>query len=128
MCISCSRRQVLALAFAIAASGSILEPATARAQGRERTLFVSAVDENGEPVDGLGPDAFIVRENGQRREVLRVSRATEPIDIALLVDNSQAANDEITFIRDALSKFVATMAPNNRIAIVALADRPTVRS
>jgi VWFA-related protein len=121
----CSRRQVLVLAVAIAASG-LIAPASAQAQARERTLFVSAVDEKGEPVDGLGPDAFIVRENGQRREVLRVSRATEPIDIALLVDNSRAASDEITFIREALSKFVAMMAPNNRIAIVALADRPTV--
>lgn len=95
-------------------------------QGRERTLFVSAVDDKGEPVEGLGPEAFVVRENNQRREVLRVSRATEPIDIALLVDNSQAADQEITFIRDALSKFVATMAPDNRIALIALADRPTV--
>jgi VWFA-related protein len=126
MRIFCSRRQVLALVVAIAACGLTLPSAPAQAQGRERTLFVSAVDDNGEPVDGLGPDAFIVRENGQRREVLRVSRATEPIDIALLVDNSQAANDEITFIRDALPKFIAMMAPNNRIAIVALADRPTV--
>ena len=121
----CLRRQVLALAIAIAASG-LIPSTSAQAQSRERTLFVSAVDEKGEPVEGLGPDAFVVRENGQRREVLRVSRATEPIDIALLVDNSRAASDEITFIREALSKFVAVMAPNNRIAIVALADRPTV--
>jgi VWFA-related protein len=114
---------VLALVAVAAAS---LVPRSLGAQGRERTLFVSALDEDDEPVEGLGPDAFIVREDGRRREVLRVSRATEPIDIALLVDNSTAATEEITFIRDALSTFVARMAPNNRIAIVALADRPTV--
>ena len=125
MCTHCLRRQVLVLAIAVAASG-LIALSSAHAQGRERTLFVSAVDDKGEPVDGLGPDAFIVRENGQRREVLRVSRATEPIDLALLVDNSRAASDEITFIREALSKFIAVMAPNNRIAIIALADRPTV--
>jgi hypothetical protein len=93
---------------------------------RERTLYVSAVDEKGEPVEGLGPDAFIVRENNQRREILRVSRATEPIDIALLVDNSAAASDEIIFIREALSKFVAALAADHRIAVIAIADRPTV--
>lgn len=93
---------------------------------RERTLYVSALDEKGEPVEGLGPEAFIVREDGVRREVLRVSRATEPIDIALLVDNSAAVQDEITFIRDALSAFVAKMAPGNQIALIALADRPTI--
>jgi VWFA-related protein len=115
----------LALALAIAWTAGLFTPPIL-GQGRERTLFVSAVDDKGEPVEGLGPEAFVVRENNQRREVLRVSRATEPIDIALLVDNSQAADQEITFIRDALSKFVATMAPDNRIALIALADRPTV--
>ena len=55
-----------------------------------------------------------------------MSRATEPIDIALLVDNSQAATAEITFIREALSKFVAAMAAGNRIALIGLADRPTI--
>jgi hypothetical protein len=101
--------------------------ASLEAQGnRERTLFVSAVDEKGEPVEGLGPEAFIVREDNQRREILRVSRATEPIDIAVLVDNSAAASDEVPFIRDGVSKFVAAMAPKGRIAIIALADRPTV--
>jgi VWFA-related protein len=93
---------------------------------RERALFVSAVDKDGEPVSGLEPEAFVVREDGVRREVLRVSRATEPIDIAVLVDNSTAASDEITFFREGLSKFVAKMAPGNNIAVVGLADRPTI--
>jgi VWFA-related protein len=87
---------------------------------------VSAVDSSGEPVEGLGPDAFVIREDGARREVLRVSRAVEPIDIALLVDNSAAISDEVTFFRDGLTKFVAKMAPGNNIALIALADRPTI--
>ena len=97
------------------------------AQARERTLFVSALDKDGKPVEGLGPDAFVVREDGNRREVLRVSRATEPIDVALLVDNSTAADRQITYMREALSSFVARMAPRNKVAVVTLADRPTIR-
>ncbi len=120
-----SHRPALALAIVVALIAALTGRAL-DAQARERTLFVSAVDDKGEPVEGLGPDDFIVREDGRRREVLRVSRATEPIDIALLVDNSQAASDEITFIRDALTRFVAQMAPDHRLAIVAIADRPTV--
>src|SRR5918993_1132183 len=112
----CSLPLALAVALATALHGLI--PFPLAAQARERTLYVSAVDEKGEPVEGLGPDAFIVREDGRRREVLRVSRATEPIDIALLVDNSQAASDDITFLRESLAKFVARMAPGNHIAVI----------
>jgi VWFA-related protein len=117
---------ILALVCATALTGFGIRTSAQNRETRERALFVSAVDKDGEPVSGLGPDAFIVREDGARREVLRVSRATEPIDIALLVDNSTAASDEITFFREALSKFVAKMAPGNNIAVVTLADRPTI--
>ena len=72
------------------------------------------------------PMPFMIREDGVRREVLRVSRATEPIDIALLVDNSAAARDDITFLRTGLSNFVARMATGNHVAVIALADRPTI--
>jgi VWFA-related protein len=115
------------LACATALAGFGIQTSAQQDRGsRERALFVSAVDKDGEPVSGLGPDAFIVREDGVRREVLRVSRATEPIDIALLVDNSAAADDSILQMRDALKRFVAKMAAGNNIAIVALADRPTI--
>lgn len=117
---------ILALACVTTLTGFGIRTSAQNRETRERALFVSAVDKDGEPVAGLGPDAFVVREDGVRREVLRVSRATEPIDIALLVDNSTAASDEITFLREALSKFVAKMAPGNNIAVVTLADRPTI--
>ena len=58
--------------------------------------------------------------------MLRVSRATEPIDVAILVDNSAAARDDITFLRTALSNFVARISPGNHVAVIALADRPTI--
>jgi hypothetical protein len=34
--------------------------------------------------------------------------------------------DDITYIREALSKFVAAMGPDHRIALIGLAERPTV--
>jgi VWFA-related protein len=98
----------------------------AQAGARERTLFVSAVDSRGEPVDGLGPTDFVITEDGRRREVLRISRAIEPIDIAVLVDNSAAAERAIPSLRDGLKAFVGALAGDNQIAIIGLADRPTI--
>ena len=118
-------RPVLVLAALTAATLTLGRDLAAQAGVRERTLYVSAVDKNGEPVDGLGPEAFVVREGGRRREILRVSRATEPIDLAVLVDNSASSDSEYTFMRDAVSKFVTAMGSQHRIALVGLAERPT---
>jgi VWFA-related protein len=116
----------LAITLVVALLMPLRAPIDAQSGNRERTLYVSAVNDKGEPVEGLGPDAFKVREDGVRREVLRVSKATEPIDIALLADTSAAARDAITFIRDGVSKFIGSMAADNEIALIGLADRPTI--
>lgn len=97
-------------------------PAPAAAQ--ERTLYVSAVDRKGEPVAGLGADAFSLKENGKARQVVSATPATDPLDIVLLFDDSASTTDTIRFQRDATAKFVQTMAPKANISIVALADRP----
>jgi len=118
------RLAVLAL-FPIAALTLKVMPLSA--QGTERTVFVSVLDENGAPVQGLGPDAFAVREDGRAAEVVRVSRATQPIDLAMLVDNSQAAEQHLLDVRSAIEPFVARMAKaGNNVAIIGLADRPTI--
>lgn len=120
-------RWMLALVLASAvAAPSLSSRVWAQAGVRERTIFVSAVNSRGETVDGLGPSDFVVTEDGRRREVLRVSPATEAIDIAILVDNSAASMKAIPSIRQGLRTFVRQMAVGNSIAIIALADRPTI--
>lgn len=128
MRITMSRRLACTLVLGVALAAAAVPDTRTHAQAgaRERTLFVSAVDERGEPLETLAPGDVIVREDGVSREVLRVSRAIEPIDIALLVDNSAAAEESIMHLRDGLRRFVAKMAQDNQIALVALADRPTI--
>ena len=98
----------------------------AQAGLRERTMFVSALTSRGDPVEGLGPSDFVITEDGRRREVLRVTPASDPIDIALLVDNSAPSQQAIPFFRRALSAFVRQMQVGNQIALVTLAERPTI--
>src|SRR5687768_9260878 len=102
-----------------------------RAQNpRERTVFVSVVDKNGEPATDLTVRDFVVREDKTAREVLRVSKADDPIDIALLVDNSAAIDTNVTFMRDGLTRFVTAMnrgeGGTTQIAVIGLAARPTI--
>jgi VWFA-related protein len=120
------------VAASVALAGARREDAVERvaageqAGARERVIYTSVVDTDGEPVTGLGPNDFVVREDGVRREVLRVTPAIDPIAIALLPDNSQAASDEVRDIRDGLTAFVQQMHKQNDIAVISLADRPTI--
>ena len=71
---------------------------------------------------------FIVREDDAAREVLRVSAATEPLQIAVLVDTSQAIEEHLLDLRTALRAFFKQMGGKHDIALIGLGERPTVLS
>jgi hypothetical protein len=97
------------------------------AQARERVLYVNAFDaETHKPVPDLGPRDFVVREDGVAREVLRVERATTPMPVALLVDNTQAATSAIADIRRAVTAFLSGIDGVGPVALLTFADRPTI--
>jgi hypothetical protein len=98
------------------------------AQPKERELWVSVLDDHKKPVTTTPqPRDLIVREENVAREVLRIVPANEPMQIALLVDNSQAATRSIQRLRDGLNAFIDRMAnEKNEISIVTMADRPTL--
>jgi hypothetical protein len=109
------------------AAAVLLAPVTPHAQAIQRSMYVSALDDAGAPVTGLGPSDFLVREDNVAREVLRTGPADEPMQIAILVDNSQAARNYISDIRNGVEGFVTDMTngTKNELSITALAERPT---
>ena len=107
-------------------TGLALAP-LATAQTTEQTMYVSVLDGEDRPVPGLAPDDFVVREDGRAREVLRAGRTSDPIDLAVLVDNSQAAQPHILDLRKALDAFLTRMAEAQaNVVLIGMADRPTV--
>lgn len=108
---------------------TMLVPAgPASAQAIERTVYASVVDRNDAPVPGLGPGEFVVREDDAAREVLRASTATEPMQIAVLVDTSQAMEEHMLDIRTALRRFFKQLGGKHEVALIGLGERPTVLS
>jgi hypothetical protein len=102
---------------------------TVDAQAIQRALYVSALNEAGAPVADLGPSDFIVREDNIAREVLKVEPAVAPMQIAVVVDTSQGARDDIAHMRTALPAFVTALTSGevkNETAIIAIGERPTV--
>ena len=101
------------------------------AQPRSRSIYASALDQNGAPVPDLGPGDFIVREDKVTREILRTAPADDPMQILLLVDNSTAAEPYIRDYREALTAFINEVAADptgarHQVGIVTLADRTKI--
>jgi len=114
---------VCALAVPLAAQ---VPPRQAQATDpRTRDLYVSVINDKGAAVTGLTARDFTVREDGVAREVLRAAPATAPLDIILLVDDSQAATRAIPYMRDGLTRFVERLEGKAAIGLVTIGERPT---
>ncbi len=114
--------RALAGGIALVALAAVLQ-----AQGRERTVYVSVFETTTRaPVTDLRPEDLVVREDNVRREVLRVSKATSPLPVAVLFDNSAPATDTISDLRRSLQAFIKAVDGIGPIALISVADRPTI--
>ena len=110
---------VLALAMLAA-------PIAVFAQADARVIYASVVDKDGEPVLDLSLKEFIVREDGQAREILSVARDSDPLQIALLVDNSVSMRPQLSQLRKAVMAFIDATRDDVQLALITLAERPTI--
>lgn len=97
----------------------------AASDSRTRDVYVSVQDNKDAPVTGLGAADFTVREDGVAREVVRAVPATTPMQLVLLVDDSQALNPALQPMREGLTKFIDRMHGHGEIGIVTVGERAT---
>src|SRR5262252_6557339 len=119
----------LPAAVALLATLGPAGPSRLHAQALQRSLYVSVLDDAGNPVPDLGVKDFVVREDNLAREVLRVAPADAPMHVALLVDNSAYTSRYIRDFREAAKEFVLGMTSGpvkNEVAIIGIAERPTL--
>lgn len=69
-----------------------------------RTVYVTVTDRNGVPVADLTADDFAVKEGGKSAQVVQAALATNPLQIALIVDDNGTG-----LFRASLARFVQRM-------------------
>jgi VWFA-related protein len=99
---------------------------TASAQVDERVMYASVVDDKGIPLTNVSAKDLLVREDGQAREILKIAKDEDPLQIALLVDNSVSMRDKLSELRKAVSTFISSMRPGVQVALLTVAERPTI--
>jgi Ca-activated chloride channel family protein len=115
-----------AVVFALLGAISIVQPARSQQPVEERLAYVSVLDKAGAPVESLAPAEITVVEDGVQREVLDVKRATEPLQIALLVDTSEAVERDVNNLRSAVRGFIRALNGAHELALYEFGERPTL--
>ena len=114
--IACSLRR------AVASVGmAVLVVVAAPRAASDKTIFVTALDDNGSPVKGLTLEDFRLREDGVDREISDVKPATDPLQVVLLADTTSGAQDILQDLRKSLTGFVhqvLTVSPDAPIKIM----------
>jgi VWFA-related protein len=95
------RLSLLAITVVLASGSGAAHPPAPMAIQELRTVYITVMDKDGLPVDDLTAQDFEVKEGGRPVEVTEVGVATDPMQIALIVDDNGTG-----LFRSALAQFV----------------------
>ena len=99
---------------------SIARPSMSSPQG-SRTVRITAIANNREAAPNLTAADVVVKEDGKTREVLKVEPRSEPVSVAVLLDDR---GSDINEIRSALATFVGRLEGHAEIGLTSVV--PTV--
>ena len=75
-------------------------------------------DKTGRPIAGLGKSGFVLEEDGARQELEVVRPEVMPATYVMLVDSSQSIAHGVGFLRDAVTRFMRYLRPDDRVLVV----------
>jgi VWFA-related protein len=91
----------------------------------DRHVFVTVLDKDGLPIEGLTTEHFAIMESGRERKVLKAEPLQVPMHVAVLVDTSATGGPNETF-KSAILEFVERLAALNTVAVYSTGDRAAV--
>ncbi|MGE5570059.1 MAG: VWA domain-containing protein [Rhodospirillales bacterium] len=82
------------------------------------------LDRDSRTLSGLGPEDFVLIDNGRRREISHFAREAMPVDVVLLLDVSGSMRPHVERIAAASRKALRVLGNDDRVAIMVF-DRET---
>jgi VWFA-related protein len=92
----------------------------ASAEPTTRTVYVTVVDKDGQPVTALTPADFTLKEGGKDRDIASVEPARAKMHLALMVEETLTPQGGV---RLALADFIKRMYPVAEISLIVIAQR-----
>ena len=80
---------------------------------------VAVTNSAGVPLRGLKASNFVVYEDGKPQEIVDFSTASEPFEVALVLDTSGSTRNDLQLIQRAAADFIASLRPGDRVALIA---------
>jgi Ca-activated chloride channel family protein len=117
---------ILLVALASSASASNGEPPSYSNELDMVRLNVSVAHGNDRFVTGLGPQDFVVLEDGIRQEVATFARRDVPLSLVLLLDGSDSMARSSDVLKKAASRLVDRLGPEDTAQVVEFSAHPTV--
>ena len=92
----------------------------------QNVLFVRVLDLVGQPVTDLAADDFVVSEDGRRARVVAATAGTEPMRVALLIDNGESVRGShaVIALRSAVAAFLETLPPEHPVGLFTIGGHP----
>jgi len=84
---------------------------------RSILLETGVYDKNGRYVSQLDASVFGVSENNVQQKIDLVARESMPLNLVLLVDNSQSMSRRMDFVRLAASRLAATLRAQDKVIV-----------
>ena len=91
-------------------------------------MNVGVVDRKGRPITNLDRAKFSVFEDGVRQEITRFEPTAAPFSVVMILDMSGSTLGFRQVIRQAASRFVDALAPDDRVAVIEFYDKVNLRN
>ena len=113
------RRTAVRIAAALGACVTAGMTAPAVSAQDRHVAFVRVLDLAGQPVTDLAADDFVVSEDGRRARVVSATAGTEPMRVALLIDNGESVRggQAVIALRNAVAAFPGALPPEHSVGL-----------